>query len=223
MNGVLIVDDDRYYLESLIRDLNRKGTTVAGASSGEEAVEMIRQKPRDFRFAVIDHKLEKGMDGIETTRQLVRACPGLYPVVFSNLPADNRLMEYKFEALEAGAYRYLEKRDDGPRQIVEFVKEMEHLERLRNWIAGFHELRTASPSLLTQLDIGMDIIDRNYKVWFMNEAMRRIMGMEGSVLPKAPCAKRHGYSCFPCDDCLVEKSFKDNKPHTGVLLAPSDQ
>jgi CheY-like chemotaxis protein len=128
---------------------------VEGAASGEEAVKIMTSNPQAFRFAVIDHLLEKGMDGIETTRKLVNICPGLYPVVFSNVPADTKLMEYKFKALEAGAFRYLEKTDDRPRQIQisEFVKEMEQLERLRNWVASFHEARTAAPSLLTQLTL----------------------------------------------------------------------
>ena len=141
MDGVLIVDDDTPYLDSLVRELRPKFAPVEGVASGEEAVRVVARRPQDFRFAVIDHVLEKGMNGIETTREIVKACPGIYPVVFSNVATDARLMEYKFKALEAGAYRYLEKKGDGPRQISDFVQEMEHLERLRNWVAGFHAVR----------------------------------------------------------------------------------
>lgn len=219
MNGVLIVDDDVDYRESLVQELSKGNDVVIGVSSGEDALRKVTSNPQHFRFAVIDHIL-KGMDGIETTRELVTLCPGLYPVVFSNFPTDSKLLEYKFKALEAGAYRYLEKKYDGPRQISEFLTEMEQLEHLRNWIAHFHEARATAPSLLTQLDVGTDIIDRHFKVWLMNDAMRRITGFAGSGLPKGPCAQWHGFTCYPCDNCLVKKSFQDGKPHSDVFLSP---
>jgi nitrogen-specific signal transduction histidine kinase/DNA-binding NarL/FixJ family response regulator len=223
MDGVLIVDDDNDYREILIRELRQKYAypVVAGAASGEEALALLSSQREKFRFAVIDHQLDKdGMDGIDTTQALVSACPGLYPVVFTNVKADARLSEYKFKALEAGAYRYLEKKGDGPRQISEFVREMEQLEHLRNWIAEFYEARTATPSLLTQLDVGMNVIDRHYKVWFTNEAFRRIIGFAGPGLPQAPCSRYHGYTVFPCDRCLVDKSFQSNAQCSGISLVP---
>jgi signal transduction histidine kinase len=94
------------------------------------------------------------------------------------------------------------------------------LENLRNWVAEFYEVRSSAPSLLTQLNIGVDIIDQQYKVWFINEAMRRIIGYRDTGLPKAPCASWHGYRCYPCPGCIVKKSFDDSNAREQIFLSP---
>ncbi len=191
--GILIVEADERYRKRLTASLLGSYSVVKGAASGPEATEIVTANPHMFHFAVIDHDLNSEFDGITTTRALIEACPHLYPVVFSNTRASSscELMQNKFSALEAGAFRYLEWSRDHRKDIDDFIQEIEQLDHLRNWISEFFEARAFAPSLLTLLDIGMDIIDRHYKVWFMNDAMRRIIGIKGSMLPKAPCAAWH--------------------------------
>lgn len=221
--GILIVDDDEDYREYLVEELSKDYLIVAGAASGKDAMAILGQNPGDFQFAVVDHKLESEPDGIETTKRLVEIAPQLYPVVFSNVRVDTSplIMEYKYRALEAGAYRYLGWKEDDPKKdIHDFVKEIEQLAALRDWISEFFLARAAAPSLLTQLDVGMAIIDRHCKVWFLNEAMRRITGAIGPDLPKSPCVYWHGYKHYPCQGCQVIKTLKDGESHVAFLLSP---
>jgi signal transduction histidine kinase/CheY-like chemotaxis protein len=209
---VLIVDDDAEKLDALVRELNRLRGAAVGVRSGEEAVAMVERNPRDFQFAVVDQVLGYGMDGIETTRSLVDLSTDLYVLVYTGVPSDDweMIAKFKYEALAAGAYRYLERGSEGraPKQIQDFVAEMDQLRRLRDWIREYYDTRaTVLPSLLTQLDIGVDIIDSSFKLWYMNDTMRRITGMTGGDLPRQPCSVWHHYEFAPCLGCLVRRTF----------------
>ena len=223
--GILIVDDDADYREHLVNELSADYETVVGAETGEAAIAILAEKTSGFQFAVVDHQLGDGLDGIETTRQLVTVAPQIYPVVFSNVHVDTSpgVTECKYRALEAGAYRYLEwkaEQEDRKKDIRDFVSEIEHLTTLSDWISRFFQARAAAPSLLTQLNIGMDIIDRHFKVWFMNERMREIIGLFGPDLPKEPCSHWHGYTYSPCFGCLVQESLYDGTSHERIFLSP---
>ena len=226
--GILLIDDDFDYREHLAEELRTDYETVVGAGTGEEAIKILSEDPSRFQFAVVDHQLGKGLNGIETTAQLVNIAPRIYPVIFSNVPVDplNTTPENtknKFKALEAGAYRYLEwnvEQKDRKKDIYDFVLEIEQLISLRDWISNFFEARAAAPSLLTQLNIGMDIIDRHFKVWFMNERMREIIGLVGPDLPKKPCLHWHDYIYCPCPGYLVNKSMNDGESYEKIFLSP---
>ncbi len=223
--GILLIDDDCDYREHLEEELRADYGTVVGAETGEEAIKILSEDPSRFQFAVVDHQLGKGLNGIETTEKLVNIAPRIYPVIFSNVPVDTspEIIECKFKALEAGAYRYLEwnvYQKDRKKDIHDFVSEIEQLTSLRDWISNFFEARAAAPSLLTQLNIGMDIIDRHFKVWFMNERMREIIGLIGPDLPKKPCSHWHDYPYCPCPGCLVNLSLTHGISHEKIFLRP---
>ena len=223
--SVLIVDDDEDYREYLVSQIRLEGATVVGVGSGEEAIDLLREDPRRFQFAVVDQYLHSGVDGIATTKELVDLNSGLFVVVFTNMPSDNPedIARFRYESLEAGAYRYLERvsAEGDKRAIGVFVREMEQLTDLRVWIREFYETRvTVLPSLLTQLDIGVDIIDRSYKVWYLNGAMRRILRMPEDVLPRKPCSAWHHYRFMPCPGCLVSHTFKENAVADKYFLSP---
>jgi len=139
--NVLIVNDHPKELEDLVRDMNQllrnqdqlQGEAV-GALSGEDAIDLVEKGPRDFQFAVVDQDLGSGMDGIETTRKLVDLRTDLYVLVYTRVPSDDPEMiaKFKYEALAAGAYRYLERGSEGqaPKEIHDFVAAMDQLRRL---------------------------------------------------------------------------------------------
>ena len=54
----------------------------------------------------------------------------------------------------------------------------------------------------------------------MNGAMRRIIGIQEFTLPKAPCSRWHGFTWYPCEQCLVKETFHDGQPHSDVFLSP---
>jgi len=222
---VLIVDDDAGHLDALVRGLNRPRGGAVGVRSGEEAVALVKKNPRDFQFAVIDQDLGSEMDGIGTTRRLVDLSADLYVVVYTRVPSDDPEMiaEFKYEALAAGAYRYLERgsEDQAPKPIQDFVAEMAQLRRLRDWIREYYDTRAnVLPSLLTQLDIGVDIIDSSFKLWYMNDTMRRITGITGGDLPRRPCSVWHDYQFAPCLGCLVQRTFNGEGRLQHKFLSP---
>ncbi len=69
---VLIVDDDEIMLETLEDELESIGASAELAQSGDEAIEMIKNRhnsERDYSVVIIDWKMPD-MDGVETIRRI---------------------------------------------------------------------------------------------------------------------------------------------------------
>lgn len=75
---VLVVDDDVYLLDLMIETLSTIGYKAEGASSGEQALNLLRQS--DFHLIITDIKMPE-MDGIEFARNVRREYPEI-PVIF---------------------------------------------------------------------------------------------------------------------------------------------
>jgi len=223
---VLIVDNDTSYMSYLVREMKAKGAEVTGVESGEEAVRLVKENPQSCQFAVIDQFLGDRMSGIEATKELVDLNRTLYVLLFTNRPSDNpeTIARFRHQAFSSGAYRYLERGSDEhatKRKIEDFVDEMEQLTRISEWVQDYYETRVALlPSLLTQLDVGIDVIDRSYKVWYMNRAMRAFTGVGEEELPRRFCSFCRGYRFVPCFNCIVEAVFDDSKLHDSIQLSP---
>jgi nitrogen-specific signal transduction histidine kinase/CheY-like chemotaxis protein len=221
---VLVVDDTDKYREGLLNSLQKEGLLAYGARSGEEAIMLMEKNPQQYQFAVIDHFLNSGIDGIQTTKELFDRNQNLFALVFTNVPSDDpeEIMKFKYKALEAGAYRYLERgpEREAPKKVKDFINEIEQLAILKGWIQNYYENREQVPSLLTQLNIGVDIIDRSYKVWFMNDALRRITGLHGQELPRKGCSMWHGYCFLPCPGCIVKETFSNSASKYHIFLSP---
>ncbi|MBI2502167.1 MAG: response regulator [Candidatus Latescibacteria bacterium] len=99
---VLIVDDVATNREILAQILVRLGARVRQASSGEEAVEAVRQGLPDLVF--MDIRME-GMDGVEALRQL-RAEHGALPIAAISASV---MQHQRQDYLKAGFDAFLEK------------------------------------------------------------------------------------------------------------------
>jgi two-component system, NarL family, response regulator LiaR len=113
---VLIVDDHAVVREGLRNFLGMlSGIEIAGeASSGERALELAVSVRPDV---VLMDLVMPGMDGIEATRRLREAHPGLKIIVLTSFAEDDKL----FPALRAGASAYLLK-DVGPGELAEAIR-----------------------------------------------------------------------------------------------------
>jgi DNA-binding NarL/FixJ family response regulator len=101
LSRVVVVDDHPLFVSGLVRMLSERGVTVVGtARSGEEALYLTGQLKPDV--VLMDISLP-GMSGVEATRQLRRANPGICVVILTALAEEAMLME----AIEAGAVGYL--------------------------------------------------------------------------------------------------------------------
>jgi len=81
MRGVLVVEDDPDLQWSLARMLTVRGNRVVGTSSGEGALELMRQWPVDL--VLVDDSLP-GMSGFELARVLAEEHPDVPVVLMSS-------------------------------------------------------------------------------------------------------------------------------------------
>jgi DNA-binding NarL/FixJ family response regulator len=98
---VVVVDDHALFVSGLVRMLTDRGVQVVGtARSGEQALEVVGRLHPDV--VLMDVSLP-GMSGVDATRQLRRAKPGLCVVILTVMAEESMLME----AIQAGAVGYL--------------------------------------------------------------------------------------------------------------------
>jgi NarL family two-component system response regulator LiaR len=114
---VAIVDDHRVVRGGLASFLESfPDLEVAGlAGSGEEALDKVPGWAPDV--VVMDLRLAGGLDGLETTRRLLAASPGLRVVVLTAHPDEGPLVA----ALRAGALGYVRK-DADPQTFLAAVR-----------------------------------------------------------------------------------------------------
>ena len=120
-NRILVVDDEAGSREGLRRLLVAWGYEAQAASSGEEALELLKENPPT---AVITDLVMPGMDGLELLRKVQAECP--VPIV---VLTGQGTIKQAVEAIRLGALDILEKPvEPGKLKIL--------LEKL----AGTHEL-----------------------------------------------------------------------------------
>lgn len=97
---ILIVDDEREFLELMTNRLQKRGFTVEVAPTGEEALELVEKNTYDAM--VLDVKMP-GIDGIEVLRRVKLMQPDL-PVL---LLTGHASIEAAMTGVETGAVDYL--------------------------------------------------------------------------------------------------------------------
>ncbi len=110
---VLIVDDQEPFRSAvrMVVDLT-DGFEVAGeAATGEEGLDLAARLRPDLVLMDINMP---GIDGLETTRRLLRDLPETKVVIFSTYEAN----EYESRALEAGAKAFVPKSSFDPSTLV---------------------------------------------------------------------------------------------------------
>ncbi|ACN16879.1 two-component response regulator (CheY-like receiver domain and a winged-helix DNA-binding domain) [Desulforapulum autotrophicum HRM2] len=98
---VLVVDDEIDFLETIIKRLNKKGINTVGVSSGEAAVEKIKESA--FDVILLDIKMAGGMDGIDTLQEIKR----LRPLAQVILLTGHGTVESSVEGMKLGAFDYV--------------------------------------------------------------------------------------------------------------------
>lgn len=99
---LLLVDDEKDFLASVVPGLERRGLEVAAAENGRAALDLLQS--RAFDVVVLDVKMP-GIDGVETFHEMKRAAPRL-PVILLTGHAN---IGQAFETSRDGVYDYLTK------------------------------------------------------------------------------------------------------------------
>ena len=103
--SVLLVDDEKDYLETLLKRLLKRRIKATGANSGEEALKILKETPPDV--VVLDVRMQ-GMDGIQTLKEIKK----IRPLVEVIMLTGHANLEVAVEGMEAGAFDYLMKPTD---------------------------------------------------------------------------------------------------------------
>ncbi|MBS3757499.1 MAG: response regulator [Desulfobacterales bacterium] len=112
--NVLIVDDEKDFVEMFGLRLEEAGERVYRAYSGKEGLEALEKENIDV--VVLDIKMP-GMDGIETLQEIKRR----HPVVEVIMLTGHGTIETAVEGMKLGAYDYLLK----PADVEEITTKME--------------------------------------------------------------------------------------------------
>ena len=98
--SILVVDDVKEQRELATSMLERLGYRVAAVSSGEEAVDYLRNSRADL--VLLDMIMDPGIDGLETYQRILAINPGQKAVIVSGYSETERVS--KAQELGAGAY-----------------------------------------------------------------------------------------------------------------------
>lgn len=99
---ILIVDDEKDFLSTLIKRIKKRHLNVEGVTCGEEALEFLERDSADV--VVLDVRMP-GMDGLETLNQIKTK----YPLVEVVMLTGHASVEVAIHGMEAGAFDYLMK------------------------------------------------------------------------------------------------------------------
>jgi DNA-binding NtrC family response regulator len=99
--SMLVVDDEKDFLETLVNRLTLRGIDAEGVTSAEEALKLIQEKP--FDVVIMDIQMPGGMDGIEALKEIKRVQP-LTEVI---LLTGHASVETSIEGMKVGAFDYL--------------------------------------------------------------------------------------------------------------------
>jgi len=110
---ILITDDDRNIRETFKDTLEAKGYKVSTASSGEEAIQISRERPSDILF--MDMKLS-AMNGLETHLQIRKINPRVVTVIITGYYEE--MKDALDKAMEKDIYTVLKKPLDMDKVIV---------------------------------------------------------------------------------------------------------
>ena len=151
---ILIVDDELIMRESLAGWLERDGHEVSAASSGEEAMEVL--KDSRFDILLVDIKME-GMSGLDVLKQVKESDPDVDVVMITAYGS----ITTAIEAMKKGAYDYLLKPFDPEALGVLIEKIIEHQDQAREtlFLREQYKDRTRFESMIGQSRPMQEIFD----------------------------------------------------------------
>jgi signal transduction histidine kinase/CheY-like chemotaxis protein len=101
--SILVVDDMKEQREIIADLLSQWGYLVSTVSSGEQAVEHLKDKSVDL--LILDMMMEPGMDGLGTYKKIIETRPGQKAIIISGFSESDRV----WEAQKIGAGAFIKK------------------------------------------------------------------------------------------------------------------
>ncbi|MBU0992077.1 MAG: response regulator [Proteobacteria bacterium] len=110
---VLVVDDEKDFVEILSNRLEEAGETVSSANSGQECLKVLDEKTIDV--VILDIKMP-GMDGMDVLKEIKKR----HPLVEVIMLTGHGSTETAVDGMKAGAFDYLLK----PADFSELTKKL---------------------------------------------------------------------------------------------------
>jgi len=126
---LMLVDDEKRYLQTTAKLMEKKGIEVVTAQSGEQALDLLRT--REVHVVILDIKMP-GMDGFRT----LRAIKTLYPLVEVILLTGHATMDSAIDGLQSGAFDYVIKPADIDEIVNKAYEAFQKRRRLEEKISG---------------------------------------------------------------------------------------
>ena len=101
--SILVVDDIKEQREIAFTILSELGYSVTVISSGEGAVDYLKDNPADL--LILDMIMDPGIDGLETYKRIIEFHPGQKAIIASGFSETDRVKE----AQRLGAGKYIKK------------------------------------------------------------------------------------------------------------------
>ena len=167
---ILIVDDERYNRQLLEVMLAPEGFQLVTASSGEEALAMVKQQPPDV---ILLDVMMPGTDGYVVADQ-IKANFATKNIPIIMITALNN-KEARMQALSAGAEDFLTK----PVDRAELCMRVRNLSRLKNYSDFYEHQAAVLADQAALLDLAQDAIvalDIHGKILFWNRGAEALYG-----------------------------------------------
>ncbi|WP_022662991.1 response regulator [Paucidesulfovibrio longus] len=103
---VLLVDDEKAFVEAMTRRLTKRDVDVRAAFSGQECLDALAAAP-DVEVVVLDVKMP-GIDGVDTLKRIKAE----YPLVEVIMLTGHATVETAIDGMKLGAFDYLMKPSD---------------------------------------------------------------------------------------------------------------
>jgi len=103
--NILFVDDEEDFRETLLKRMKKRKVNASGVSSGEEALDFLKQNENETDVVVLDVRMKGGMDGIRALKEIKTLHPRLEVIMLTG----HASLEVAKEGMELGAFDYLMK------------------------------------------------------------------------------------------------------------------
>ena len=103
---IMLVDDEKPFVETMVKRLSKREYRIITAFSGEEALEALKTN-RNVDVVILDVKMP-GMDGIECLGKIREA----FPLIEVLMLTGHATVESAIDGMRYGAFDYLKKPAD---------------------------------------------------------------------------------------------------------------
>jgi len=197
---VLLVDDEEDFRRTIARRLAKRGMLVEQAGTGEECMSILEKGPVDV--VVLDVKMP-GMTGIEVLQYIRKKYPCTEVILLTGYAS----VQDGVEGIKSGAFDYLTK----PLELEHLVCKIEQAQvMVRREEEKRREAESNYQALLQGVSDYVIAVNSNYQIIMANNLFKNEFG------------NHHNSHCYrvwknrdeKCEECLVEKSFKDGQSHS---------